>query len=144
MHSNINVFGVAAKGFVIKDYKLLILYKTKEEATNDPNPNIRIDTPGGRVEFGEAPDISLMREIKEECSIRAKILFPFNVWHYINENFQLVGIDYLCEWIDGDVVLGKEHENFEWISLDEILNREWDNKDIYIRVFDIYEKYISK
>lgn len=36
-------FGIANKGYVIKGEKLLIIYKTVEEAKEAPNPNIRID-----------------------------------------------------------------------------------------------------
>ena len=48
-------FGVANKAYIFKEDKLLLIYKTKEEAKDDPDPNIRIDQPGGRLEFGEDP-----------------------------------------------------------------------------------------
>lgn len=51
MNNDVKRFGVATKGFIMKEDKLLILYKTKQEAAKDPNPDCRVDTPGGCLEF---------------------------------------------------------------------------------------------
>ena len=111
-------FGIATKGYIFKKGRMLIIYKTEEEAANDPNPDLRIDQPGGRLEFGEKPKEALEREILEEVGLRTKIIKPIDVWSYVKEKdeFQLVGINYLCEWLDGEVVLSPEHEKFEWLS----------------------------
>lgn len=134
-------FGVATKGFIFKHGKLLTIYKTAKEAGSDPNPNLKNDQPGGRVEFGEDPNIALIREIKEETGLTVSVISPFSVWHYVNKGFQLVGINFLCEWCAGEVCLSKEHENYEWLALEEIIERHWWNMDQYINAFTAYKNY---
>ena len=136
-------FGIANKGYIFKKDRMLIIYKTEGEAANDPNPNLRIDQPGGRLEFGEKPKESLEREILEEVGLRIKIIKPIDVWTYVKEKdeFQLVGINYLCEWLDGEVVLSPEHEKFEWLTLDEIRNKKLDDEEEYIRAFVEWDSY---
>ena len=136
-------FGIATKGYIFKKDRMLIIYKTEEEAANDPNPDLRIDQPGGRLEFGEKPKEALEREILEEVGLRTKIIKPIDVWSYVKEKdeFQLVGINYLCEWLDGEVVLSPEHEKFEWLTLDEIKNKKLDDEEEYIRAFFEWDSY---
>ena len=131
--------GVAVKGFVFKDNKLLIIYKTKEEAMIDPN--LRIDQPGGRLEFGENPYEALTREISDEVNLKVRIIMPFEVWNYIKGDFELVGINFLCEWIDGDVQLSEEHERYEWITENKVENSSYPNKTVYMKAFDLYMKF---
>ena len=47
-------FGVAVKAAIMNGPRLLVLYKTREEACGDPDPAVRVDLPGGRIEFGES------------------------------------------------------------------------------------------
>lgn len=136
-------FGVATKGLIIKDDKILIIYKTAKEAENDPDPSLRKDQPGGRTEFGEDPNVALLREIKEEVGLEVKAITPINVWYYVKESFQLIGINYLCEWVSGDVVLSEEHESYEWLSLEDILERNWNDQEKFIKAFEYYSIYKS-
>lgn len=139
-------FGVANKGYIFKDNKLLIIYKTAEEAGNDPNPDLRIDQPGGRLEFGENPYDALKREIMEEVALDVEVIQPIDVWTYVKENvsFQLVGINYLCAWKSGKVVLSEEHERYEWLSLDEIKNKMLENELQYVKAFEEWRKYAEQ
>ena len=45
---------------------------------------------------------------------------PLQVWHYVKQGFQLVGIDYVCESHSGDVVLSDEHDAFRWLTEEEL------------------------
>lgn len=134
-------FGVATKGFIIKDGRMLIIYKTAKEAASDPDPNFRRDQPGGRIKFGEDPNSALLREIKEEVGLEVNVISPVNVWYYVNNNFQLIGINFLCEWVSGEVLLSEEHESYEWLTLDEIVTRNWDDVEKYIKMYDCYKVY---
>ena len=128
-------FGIANKGMIIKDNKLLFIYKTLEEAQNDPDPKFRRDQPGGRLEFGENPVKSLEREIWEEVKLEVNVIEPLNVWNFVKGNFQLVGINYLCIWKSGEVVLSEEHESYEWLTEEELLKKDWGDIEQYLLVF---------
>lgn len=133
------IFGVAVKAMVLKNNKILVIYKTKKEANNDPDPSLRRDVPGGRIEFGEDAETALKREVLEEVGLTINIFNPLNVWHYVNNNFQLVGINYYCEWVSGEVSLSEEHESFKWFSEEEIMKTNWYDKNDYILAFQQYK-----
>ena len=113
-------FGVAVKAAIMRGRLLLVLYKTPDEARSGPDPDVRIDLPGGRIEFGESPAAALRREVAEETGLQIEPVGPLHVWHYVKERFQLVGIDYLCEYRSGEVVLSDEHDGFRWLTEEEL------------------------
>ena len=84
-----------------------------------------------------------MREIFEESGLEVKVIMPLNVWHYVKNNFQLVGINFLCEWVSGEVTLSEEHESFEWLTLEEICSKKWWDEYQYVNAFSVYEKYLD-
>lgn len=93
---------------------------------------MRIDQPGGRLEFGENPYDALKREIAEEVGLEVEIVRPIHVWTYVKntEEFQLVGINYLCAWTSGEVVLSEEHEKFVPLDfLRQSRKKEDDNRE---------------
>lgn len=138
---NTDKFGIANKAYVFRDNMLLLIYKTDEEARNDPNPTQKLDLPGGRLEFGENPYRGLMREVFEEVGISVNVIKPIAVWTYIRDNFQLVGINYLCEWQGGAITLSAEHERFEWVTLHELKERGVENFEQYVLAFNEWRSY---
>jgi len=113
-------FGIAVKAVILHGRRLLVLYKSVAEAGSDPDPAVRIDLPGGRIKFGESPVEALRREVAEETGLQIEPLAPLQVWHYVKQRFQLVGIDYLCECDAGEVVLSDEHDRFAWLTEEEL------------------------
>jgi len=139
------IFQVATKAMIIKDNKLLILYKSKEEAkewsstsdANNTNHEARRDLPGGRLNFGEAPTTALIREVHEEVGLSINIIQPIDTWHIIKDNLQLVGINYLCQWTSGEVTLSPEHEAYEWLTQKELQAKNWNDLEKYLPAFQI-------
>ena len=120
MSDGMNAFGVAVKAAIIREARLLVLYKTGQEVRSDPDPAVRIDLPGGRVSFGESPVEALHREVAEETGLAIEPVGPIQTWHYVKDRFQLIGIDYLCQYVSGNVMLGDEHEDFAWLTEEEV------------------------
>ena len=113
-------FGVAVKAAILRGRRLLVLYKSVAEAGSDPDPAVRLDLPGGRIQFGESPVAALRREVSEETGLQIEPIAPLQVWHYVHRRFQLVGIDYLCACQSGEVVLSDEHDGFGWLTEEDL------------------------
>ena len=54
-------------------------------------------------------------------------------------DLQLVGVNFLCIWKEWEVVLSEEHYKYEWISLSEIIERNW-NGERYYKCFEFYSE----
>ncbi len=110
----------AIKALIVKNGKILILKRSAEEDCFKEE----WDIPGGRIEFGEIPEVSLKREVKEECGINIDIIKPISIWTFFknNKKTQVVGVTMLCKYKSGKVKLSDEHMNFKWINPEEIKN----------------------
>lgn len=114
-----STFGIATKAIIKnKEGKYLILVKSSKE---DINPNT-YDIPGGRMSFGEKPEDVLVREVAEETGLEIKPLKVFEAWTFTKDDFQLFGVNYLCELLGGEVKLSGEHDSAEWYTYQEIIN----------------------
>ncbi len=125
-----NKFVIAAKAIIKKENKFLILHRSE---THEYKPG-EADFPGGKLEFGETMEIGLLREIKEESNLEVKIIRPVRSWSFLLDEFtQIVGITYLTHYHSGQIELSYEHNQFKWLTLEEILDAqdfpEWIRKD---------------
>ncbi len=115
--STIRLF-VATKAFVVHEGKVLILQESTQYA--DGSNAGRFDVPGGRVQPGERFDEGLRREIQEETGLNVDIVQPFfvNEWRPVvrGEQWQIVGIFFVCRAENESVQLSKDHQHFEWIN----------------------------
>jgi len=118
MNSKQNQIAVANKAAIKCKGKYLILVKSNLE---DVTPN-SYDLPGGRMRYGEKPEESLKREVKEEAGLDVEIKGITDVWSFImdEKKLQLVGITWACVSRDTKVKLSPEHSSFEWITYKEI------------------------
>lgn len=129
MNSSNKTFAVATKAVIYDNGKYLVLHKS---ASEEMNPN-SYDIPGGRLEFGEKPEETLVREVKEETGLTVQAKGITEVWSFTKETFQLVGITFLCFIDGGKNQLSSEHSSFEWVTSDEVKKNnypEWLKKSI--------------
>jgi len=87
------------------------------------------ELPGGTIKFGESPEETLTRELKEEMGMTdVKIGKIVDVWSVLIEadwaHYQFVGIVYECFSNQTEIVISEEHQNFIWASWDEIVKLE--------------------
>ena len=119
---NVNKQGtyrIAVRGLIIHDGKILLMERSKEARGEFGYWEL----PGGGLEFGEAPEEALKREIDEEVQMKVEILSPLSVWHYIRkEQVQIIGFTFLCKALTTDVILSDEHVNYAWIHHSEIIH----------------------
>ena len=107
-----------AAAIVMKDNKILLMYRRR-------NGFEYYAVPGGHIENGEKPEITAVRELKEETNLNAEIGFLFlenegNGWH---------NYFYMAKNIKGEAIFGGEElernseENFyelKWVDLEKI------------------------
>ena len=72
--------------------------------------------PGGKVEAGERPEITLIRELKEELGIevREACLAPLTFASHAYPDFHLLMPLYVCRRWDG-MVTAKEGQRLAWV-----------------------------
>lgn len=86
--------------------------------------------PGGKVEEGENPEDSLVRELMEEMSIKVTVkdYVGKSIYDYGNGKvIELLG--YTAEIIEGDIVL-TDHDEYRWVTLEEVCNYNIEPADI--------------
>lgn len=111
---------VAAKAYVFKGDKLLILRKPEKDRLGGSFPETTIDFPGGKLEPGESWQTGLLREVAEEVQLTIAVGAPFNAWSRMGKYRHILGVDFLAEWVSGEVVLSEEHDAYQWLTLDEL------------------------
>ncbi|MBP6013760.1 MAG: (deoxy)nucleoside triphosphate pyrophosphohydrolase [Alphaproteobacteria bacterium] len=79
--------------------------------------------PGGKVETGERPEMTLIRELNEELGIRVKedCLAPFAFASHGYEKFHLLMPLYLCRRWEG-IVVPREGQKLTWARPNEMGN----------------------
>lgn len=110
MRQNKKIF-FAVKAFILKDDKFLAMHKPEFEEDV-------WELPGGRMEFGETAEDTIVREIFEETGLEIQPIRVLDTWNNIHLDYQITGITYLCSLQDGEVRLSKEHDKFTWIKAD--------------------------
>lgn len=133
-------------GVVMKEGKVLILQRHRNE---DIYPNMW-ELPSGKRDPLEPSENSLIREVKEETGLDVKIMMPFSVFDYQiekpNEIRDSTQINFLVTPVnDKDVVLSEEHQEFAWITREEIDKYDITEatKSVIRKAFEIISKLIQ-
>lgn len=79
--------------------------------------------PGGKVEAGERPEQSLIRELNEELGIVVKeeCLAPLTFASHVYPDFHLLMPLYVCRRWDG-FVQGRENQRLKWVRPADLRN----------------------
>lgn len=104
---------VALKGVIVNNGKVLIVQRIK----NDGVGGGTWECAGGKMEFGEALEDALLREIKEEVNLDViveKLLYATTFKTDLTR--QVVILTYLCSSSNQKVILSEEHADYEWAN----------------------------
>ena len=78
--------------------------------------------PGGKIEEGETPEESLIRELMEEMNIKIAVKEYIGEIIYDYGNDKVISLlGYTAEIIDGEIKLS-DHDRYEWVTLEQINN----------------------
>ncbi|MEO8580989.1 MAG: NUDIX hydrolase [Patescibacteria group bacterium] len=93
-----------------------------------PEVHLKWQLAGGKVEFGETTEQTVIRECQEEISQDIKIILPCpsvrtHIWHHtagVPEHTLLIG--YLCQLVKNnkEIKLNQETHSYKWFTFDEI------------------------
>lgn len=100
---------VSAKGFFLKDGRVLIVKPTGSED--------RYDIPGGKIKVGESKEQGLYRECLEEVGLKVKKA------KFIGKDEEREKVYFLITEWEGEIVLQEEElEKYRWVPVDLVKN----------------------
>lgn len=135
---NKGTYRIAVRGLIMHEGKFLLMKRSKLAR----GEHGFWELPGGGLDFGEAPEEALKREIEEEAQMEVEVVKPLSVWHYIRkEEVQIIGFTYLCKAKENEVILSDEHLEHTWTQYQDINDfkifpelseemNDWDWEDI--------------
>ena len=95
--------------------------------------------PGGKIELGETHEKALIRELNEELNITVVVNgFLMTTFHKY-KTFNLKMHVYFCSIKDGIIKLN-EHNEYQWLSKENLLNLDWTAADVPI-VKELIKKF---
>lgn len=80
--------------------------------------------PGGKIEFGELPPATVVREVKEEVGLRVEVKNFFSAYSWVNPtrpNIQIVLLVYVVQPVGSEIAKPHNREVSEvaWMSLEK-------------------------
>ncbi len=95
----------------------------KRAANEDAAPGAW-ELPSGKVELSERPYDTACREVIEECGIKTKIeMQPMDAIQSKRNDEPMILIIYRAKYLEGNVKLSEEHDEYAWLSPDEFAVR---------------------
>jgi 8-oxo-dGTP diphosphatase len=114
--TDINVTLVVACALVDADKRVLIAQRPEGKAMAG-----LWEFPGGKVERGERPEATLIRELHEEIGITVSeaCLAPLTFASHAYENFHLLMPLYICRRWEGEVI-PREGQALKWVRANKL------------------------
>jgi len=123
---NVNVTLVVACALVDADKRVLI-------AQRPPGKSLAglWEFPGGKLEPGEQPEATLIRELHEEIGITVKeaCLAPLTFASHAYDDFHLLMPLYICRRWEGEVI-AREGQNLAWVRANKLREYKMPPADI--------------
>lgn len=126
MSQNIKLF-VAVKAIIVNEKREVLLLR--EASTYIDGTNVgRYDVPGGRIDVTESLEGALSREVMEETGLQVLTSNLVDVHDTFNEKggetWHIIRLFYQVKCAEGEVVLSKDHDKYQWVSLDSINDKQ--------------------
>ena len=110
-------YGLTMRGIIKNDNDEILILKRHPKSRTDPDT---WELPGGKVENGEFFDDALVREIKEETNLDAKVGdLAIAIQHDYPYKRTVQMIMYLDD-VKGEFKISDEHTDGKYASIDEI------------------------
>ena len=110
-------FHIAVKAVIVKDDKALVLKEVGRFSG--------FDLPGGKIDENESIEEALKRELDEELGLKeftvGSLLYVYERQDYKKENINLMLVFYQVFAGDFKITLSEEHTQYEWISIQDVL-----------------------
>lgn len=99
--------------------------------------------PGGKIEPGETPQETLVREIQEELDVKTEVGDLIDTIEYDYSSFHLSMDCFWCNVTEGEIKL-KEAEDARWLSKDELYSVDWLPADMeLIEKLELFNKHLK-
>ncbi|MCF7901722.1 NUDIX domain-containing protein [Candidatus Woesearchaeota archaeon] len=105
------------RGLIKKGDKFLLLRKVKDEF---PENIGKWEVPGGKIKFGETPNLAMRREVVEETKIPCRIVKELGVLEDTRNDIHSKAHIFLLDPTHTNVKLSSEHDHFMWVSSLEV------------------------
>lgn len=109
---------IIISGALINDGKVLLVRRKEGQHQG------QYELPGGKVEFTETPERTLVREYQEETGLLIDPFVPISTSSRVSEDgqTQYIRINYLVEYADDshDIFLSPEHDEHLWADLQQV------------------------
>ena len=130
---------VAVKAIVLNEAgEMLVMLRGKTAPTNP----LHWDMPGGILEYGEAIEVCLAREAKEEAGIEIDTPRVFHAIARMNSIGEFWTTVYLVARArTQDILISWEHDEYRWVSPEDFLNltipqRQKETVELFIALRD--------
>jgi ADP-ribose pyrophosphatase YjhB (NUDIX family) len=133
---------VGVGAVLIHDGKVLLIRRGKEPLRG------RWVVPGGTVEVGETLEVALVREVLEETGLLVRPLELVTAFDRIERNgdsvlYHYVIVDYLCEYVSGELRAGSDAEAAAFATPDELAGYDLPEKALEV-VRDGFRRALAK